>query len=55
VNDFLENTREELAIYAVEYKKDIGETIIKRLTEEQVHEAYQFGIDIFFNLESITK
>ena len=55
VNDFLENTKDELAIYAVEYKKDIGETIIKRLTEEQVHEAYQYGIDIFFNLESIAK
>jgi AAA15 family ATPase/GTPase len=55
VNDFLENKKDELAIYAVEYKKEAGETIIKRLSEEQVHEAYQYGIDIFFNLESITK
>ncbi|HXB33701.1 MAG TPA: AAA family ATPase [Puia sp.] len=55
INDFLENMKNELAIYAVEYKKDIGETIVKRLTEDQVHEAYQYGIDIFFNLESITK
>jgi len=55
VNDFLENAREELAVYVVEYKKDTGETIIKRLTDEQLHEAYQYGIDIFFNLESITE
>jgi predicted ATPase len=53
VNDFLENAKDELAIYVVDYKKDLGETIIKRLTEEQIHEAYQYGIDIFFNLESI--
>lgn len=55
VNDFLENMKEELAIYVVEYKKEIGETIINRLTDDQVHEAYQYGIDLFFNLESITK
>jgi len=55
VTDFLENMKEELAIYVVEYKKESGETRIARMTEEQVHEAYQYGIDIFFNLESITK
>jgi AAA15 family ATPase/GTPase len=55
VNDFLENARDELSIYIVEYKRDLGETIVIRLTEEQVHEAYQYGIDIFFNLESITR
>src|SRR5260221_1296068 len=55
VNDFLENMKDELAIYVVEYKKESGESIVKRLTEEQIHEAYQYGIDIFFNFESITK
>jgi len=55
VNDFLENIKDELAIYVVEYDKSSGETAIKRMTEEQVHEAYQYGIDLFFNLESITK
>ena len=55
VNDFLENAREELAIYVVEYEKVKGETVIKRLTDEQIHEAYQYGVDIFFNLESITE
>lgn len=50
LNDFLENAREELAIYIVDFKN--GETIIKRMTDEEIHEAYQYGMDLFFNLES---
>ena len=34
----------------VDYDK--GETIIKRLTDEQLLEVAQYGIDLFFNLES---
>lgn len=55
INDFLENAKDELAVYVVEYKKEIGETIISRLTEGQIHEAYQYGIDLFLNIESIAK
>lgn len=50
INDFIDNSKDELAIYVVDYDK--GETIIKRLTEEEVHEIAQYGIDLFFNLES---
>jgi len=50
LNDFMENAKEDLAIYVVDYKN--GETIVKRLSDEDVHQAYQFGMDLFFNLES---
>lgn len=51
VNDFLENAKDELAIFILDYQN--GETIVKRLNEEQVHEAYQYGIDLFFNIQSL--
>ncbi|MBO9681990.1 MAG: ATP-binding protein [Flavisolibacter sp.] len=54
LNDFMEDMdKEELAIYAVGYEK--GETIIKRLTDKQVTEIYQYGVDLFFNLEDYLK
>lgn len=54
LNDFMEEmNKEELAIYAVGYEK--GETIIKRLTDKQVTEIYQYGVDLFFNLEDYLK
>lgn len=52
VNDFMENLKyEELSIYTVGYKKQTGETEIKRLSESELDEIYQYGIDLFFNLE----
>jgi len=54
LNDFMEDmNKEELAIYAVGYEK--GETIIKRLTDKQITEIYQYGVDLFFNLEDYLK
>lgn len=54
LNDFMEDmNREELAIYAVGYEN--GETIIRRLTDKQVTEIYQYGVDLFFNLEDYLK
>ncbi len=53
MNDFLEDAREELSVYVVGLKD--GETIIKRLTDEQLHEVYQFGVDLFFNIEDYIK
>lgn len=50
VNEFLENAREELAIFVVDWKG--GETIVKRLSDQELHEIYQYGIDLFFNLET---
>jgi AAA15 family ATPase/GTPase len=51
LNDLMEDLKkEELSIYAVGLKE--GETTIKRLTEEEITEVYQYGIDLFFNLEN---
>jgi AAA15 family ATPase/GTPase len=54
LNDFMEDMDNEgLSIYAVGLKK--GETTIKRLTDEEISEIYQYGIDLFFNLENYLK
>jgi len=52
VNDFMENLKDDLSVYIVGYNKDTGETIIRRLTQEELIEMYQFGTDIFLNLEN---
>lgn len=49
VNDFLENCREDLSIFMADFKE--GETIIKRLSREELDEAYQYGVDLFMNNE----
>ena len=54
LNDFMEDLdKEELSIYAVGLRD--GETIIHRLTNEEIDEVYQYGIDLFFNLEDYLK
>jgi AAA15 family ATPase/GTPase len=50
MNDLLEDAREELSVYLVGYKN--GETTIKRLSDEELHEVYQYGVDLFYNIES---
>jgi len=50
LSDFLEDAREELAIHLVGYKN--GETIVKTLTDNEVNEVYEYGVDLFFNIES---
>ena len=50
LNDFLENAREDLAVYLVDWQD--GETTIKRLSDDDIYEIYQYGIDIFTNLET---
>ena len=52
LNDLMDNLKsDELAIYIVSYKKETGETLIYRLNEEDMHEAYQFGYDFFMNID----
>jgi AAA15 family ATPase/GTPase len=52
LNDLMDNLKsEDLAIYIVSYKKETGETIIDRMNDEDVHEAYQFGYDFFMNID----
>ncbi len=50
LNEFIEEIADELAVYVVDYDK--GETIIKRLTDKEVSEVAQYGVDLFFNLET---
>ncbi len=50
LSELIEEAEDDLSVYVVDYDK--GETIIKRLTDEQVIEVAQYGIDLFFNLES---
>jgi AAA15 family ATPase/GTPase len=53
VNDIMENLKkEDYAIYTVGYDKENGETLVKRLSDEELHEIYQYGIDLFLNLEN---
>lgn len=52
LNDLMENLKsDELAIYIVSYKKETGETLVHRMSEEDMHEAYQFGYDFFMNMD----
>jgi predicted ATPase len=52
VNDFMENVKDELSIYIVDYSKKNGETLVRKLEDKEVHEIYQYGMDIFLNLEN---
>lgn len=49
VNEFLENAQQELCIFLVDFKD--GQTVAKRLTEAELDEVYNDGIDLFFNNE----
>ena len=53
INDLMENLKkEELCIYVVGYKKETGETVLRKLTDKELHEIYQYGIDLYLNLEN---
>lgn len=53
MNDLMENLKgEELSIYVVGYKKETGETYVRKLTDSELHEIYQYGIDLYLNLEN---
>ncbi len=55
LNDLMDNLKsDELAIFIVSYKKETGETIINRMSDEDMHEAYQFGYDFFMNIDKFT-
>ena len=49
LNDFLENSREDLAVYMVNYEDH--ETKLRQLTDKELHEIYQAGVDLFTNSE----
>ena len=54
LNDFMEDMdKEDLSLYAVGLKD--GATVIRRLSDEEITEVYQYGVDLFFNLEDYLK
>lgn len=50
LNDLLENSREDLSIYLVHYKD--FETKVKQLSDKELHDVFQYGVDLFTNSES---
>lgn len=50
LNEFLSDSIEDLAIHLVDYKE--GKTIVRTLSEEEIVEVYNNGIDLFFNIEA---
>jgi predicted ATPase len=52
LDTFLEKDRHDLAIYIADFKD--GQTVIKRLTDAELNEVYEYGLDLFFNSELFT-
>ncbi|MCA1759856.1 MAG: AAA family ATPase [Bacteroidales bacterium] len=50
---FLENARDELSIFMVDYKN--GETVANKLSKEDMDDIYGYGIDLFTNYETFLK
>lgn len=56
LNDIMEDLdKDEFAVFAVGYNKEVGETVIKKISDDEMNEVYQYGIDLFFNLENFLK
>ena len=50
INSLLESAGNDLAVYVVNL--DCNETFVRRLTDNQLQQAYDNGIDLFYNLEA---
>jgi hypothetical protein len=50
LNDLLENNRVELSVFVVHYEN--YETKVKQLSEQELHDVFQNGVDLFTNSES---
>jgi len=50
LNDLLENARNELAVFVVSWKDH--QTAVRRMSENELYDALQMGVDIFTNSES---
>ena len=53
LNALLEEAKDDVVIYLVDYRN--GETIIKKLEEDDIEEIRDYGVDLFFNIESYLK
>lgn len=47
-----ESSRKDLAIFIADFKD--GQTVIKRLTDDELNDVYEYGLDLFFNSELFT-
>lgn len=50
MGSLLESAGDDLAVYVVDMENN--ETVIRRLTDSQLQEAYDNGMDMFYNLEA---
>ncbi len=51
LNNLIENTAtDDLAVFVCGYDKNKSETIVKKLTGEDLSELIDYGVDIFFNI-----
>lgn len=50
MSSLLENAGEELAVYIVDMKDNT--TVVKRLSDQQLQNAYDNGMDMFYNIEA---
>lgn len=53
VNDFLEKKDKDVAIYLVDLQD--GKTIVRKLSDNELEEVYDDGIDLFFNGDMFLK
>jgi hypothetical protein len=49
LNNLLENAQDELAVFNVDFRD--RQTQIKRLSSSELHEVFQYGVDLFTNNE----
>ena len=50
LNDLIENSRDELAVFVVDYENH--ETKVRKLSDQELHDVFQNGVDLFTNNES---
>jgi len=50
ISSLLESAGNDLAVYVVDMENNA--TVVKRLTEKQLQEAYDNGMDMFYNIEA---
>jgi AAA15 family ATPase/GTPase len=50
LNDLLENAQDELSVFIAEYHDH--QTVVRRLSESELNDVYQNGVDLFTNNES---
>jgi AAA15 family ATPase/GTPase len=50
LDDLMQHARQDLAVFILNWKN--GETVAQKLTDEQLEEVYQYGVDLFTNIEA---